>query len=121
MYKNQQLEINHYKFLDYVEYRRRLGKNFARKAMVEQIPATPMKSINRICPNIEAIELLGQCHLGKSPTKRLCSRCKQHETRYMCEECNIPICLIPCYDLHRIKEGQLESQYKLRILQTNYI
>lgn len=116
LYKTQQ-QLKYCKFLEYLEYRRRLGRDFARKIMVQQIPMTPTKNVNRTPSDIEALELWGQCHLGKSSKKHLCSRCKEHETRFICEECNISLCAIPCYDLHRVKEGQFKGQRKVRILE----
>jgi len=64
------------------------------------IPQTPIKAAKKdICPNAENQELWGKCHLGKR-TKRYCHYCKKRQTRYICAECEVPLCDMPCYDVH---------------------
>ena len=104
LYKNQQLSLKAEKVFDYAKYKRMLGKSFAHKQISKQIPLTPIKTLKRP-PINDFTQLWGQCHLGKVTKKKLCFSCKNHKTRYICEECDIALCLIPCYDFHRSQEN----------------
>jgi len=47
------------------------------------------------------------CKLAKRTQKRYCKlhseRKEKIQSRFYCETCDITVCLIPCYDDHRIK------------------
>jgi len=102
LYQNQCLPLALQKVLDYPQYRRALGKVFAHQGAVKKVTETPIKNSGKNMS--EVTELWGQCHLGKIEKKKLCYRCKGHQTRHICDECDLPLCLIPCYDLHRLHE-----------------
>ena len=74
------MEVENSHFDGYAVFRRKLGKSLVRKLVPAAVPTTPKKSIPKMSPHDEALDLYGQCHLGKSSTKHLCSRCKMHET-----------------------------------------
>ena len=63
---------------------------------------TPPKS-KQVNTFEEAIGLWGNCHLDKQSKRRSCTYCKKREIKYICAECEVSICDIPCYDLHRRK------------------
>ena len=85
--------------MSFLSYRRKLGKELIKGlAQHRDILTTPQKVI-KTKPSAEHVELWGKCHIGKG-TKRKCSLCNQHKTTYTCEECEIPLCIIPCYNLH---------------------
>jgi len=53
----------------------------------------------------EKVELWGRCHLGKGP-RRQCQVCGNHRTSYCCEECEVRLCHLQCYDAHTLSMTQ---------------
>ena len=87
------------KALEFIYFRRSVAKCLIKGlGLIRKIPTTPLKA-NRRLPPSENQEFLGLCHLGKG-TKRKCVQCKNRQTRYICAECGVPLCGIPCYDIH---------------------
>ena len=89
--------------------------------MNKNFPATPIRRFNpnstvnqRKAPPLDEsiVSLWGQCHLGKAK-KRVCAVCKAHESSYECVQCEVSLCLIPCYDLHLLQN----KQHKVRVVE----
>lgn len=95
------LEQREIKPFSYFSYRRSVAKCLIRGlAQIRRIPETPIKVAKKVIrPCAENLELWGSCHLGKG-NKRYCYYCKKRQTRYECAECEVPLCDIPCYDMH---------------------
>ena len=100
LYK-ESFETGGTKILSYFSYRRAIAKSLIKDLSQSRIiPQTPIKTAKKeIRPNAENPELWGKCHLGKG-NKRYCHYCKKRQTRYTCAECEVPLCDIPCYDMH---------------------
>lgn len=103
-------------------FRRLLAKNYIysyKTIEMKPILQTPVKG-EKINLQIKSLDLLDNCHLGKAK-KGTCTLCKQHQTSYRCEECELNLCLIPCYDLH-LQEKRvkcIDSSKKIRIIQNS--
>ena len=92
------------KTISFLSYRRKVGKDLIKDfTVLRGVSTTPLKKkIDK--PSAENIELWDRCHLGKG-TKRKCSHCRLHKTSFCCEKCEIPLCTIPCYDMHTYNQS----------------
>jgi hypothetical protein len=80
------------------------------KIRASAIPTTPTKTKRT---HVDSnIELWNDCHLDKSEKKRKCYLCKERQSNYCCGECDLTICLIPCYDLHRLERSKSSKMTK---------
>jgi len=89
------------KYSNYHDYRRELAKGLVNRWKIKRnISSTPLKGAPNLTKDIP-VELLANCFLAKG-TKRVCFLCKKHKSNYECGQCNVSLCILSCYDLHRV-------------------
>ena len=91
------------KVVSFFNFRRSIAKGLMSEWWsAKKIVSTPQKTVPKPL-EAQAMSLWGECHLDKQTKRRLCSYCKKREIKYICGECDVAVCDIPCYDLHRKK------------------